>query len=29
MTAGGAVILGYDALSPLGSDLEAQWQKAL
>ena len=29
MTAGGAVILGYDALSPLGIDLEAQWQKAL
>jgi len=29
MTAGSAVILGYDAVSPLGSDLEAQWQKAL
>jgi 3-oxoacyl-[acyl-carrier-protein] synthase II len=29
MTASGAVILGYDAVSPLGSDLEAQWQKAL
>nr|MBF0221420.1 beta-ketoacyl-[acyl-carrier-protein] synthase family protein [Desulfobulbaceae bacterium] len=24
-----AVILGYDAISPLGSDLESQWQKAL
>ncbi|MFW8600671.1 beta-ketoacyl-[acyl-carrier-protein] synthase family protein [Desulfobacterota bacterium M19] len=29
MTASSAVILGYDAVSPLGSDLEAQWQKAL
>ncbi len=24
-----AVIVGYDAISPLGSDLEKQWQKAL
>ena len=24
-----AVILGYDAISPLGSDLESQWQRAL
>ena len=24
-----AVIVGYDAISPLGSDLDSQWQKAL
>lgn len=24
-----AVIVGYDAISPLGSDMQAQWQKAL
>ncbi|EKD40470.1 MAG: 3-oxoacyl-(acyl carrier protein) synthase II, partial [uncultured bacterium] len=24
-----AVIVGYDAISPLGSDLQAQWQNAL
>ena len=24
-----AVIVGYDAISPLGSDLESQWQHAL
>jgi 3-oxoacyl-[acyl-carrier-protein] synthase II len=24
-----AVIIGYDAVSPLGIDLEAQWQRAL
>lgn len=29
MTVKKAVILGYDAISPLGSDLEEQWQKAL
>ena len=24
-----AVVVGYDALSPLGSELDAQWQRAL
>lgn len=29
MGAKDAVIVGYDAISPLGSDLDSQWQKAL
>ena len=29
MTAKKAVIVGYDAVSPLGTDLEAQWERAL